>query len=349
MKNLFALLFAFLFVILSQSCGGDDNEPPPVNNDVLIINEGNFQSGDGSISLFNPVENEVTLNAYEAANGDPVGATIQKVVEHNRMLYMVTNFPDRLEKINPETLVREGELSTGFNNPFAFAAVGDKGYVTNWGNLNFETFLYEDSYISVIDLNTMTELRKIESSVQPQDAVVVNGTLYVSDWSSNTVSVYNTETDEEITNINMPFGPDRMVVDKDENIWVLCSTGRMVKITTADNQTNTIIQGIAASGFNEKMVINEDGDKLYWLAASGFNPSTSAIWEMSITSTQAPESPIIEGENFYGIGVSNDNILYVADAAAFQSTGTIIRYQVDGIEIDNFAAGRGPNGFLFFK
>lgn len=101
------------------------------------------------------------------------------------------------------------------------------------------------------------------------------------------------------------------------------------------------------SGYNEKMVINEAGDQLYYLSSSGWPDYNTAIYMLGIDANAAPTEAVVSGANYYGLGISPDDELYVTDANAFQGNGTVYRYSLDGTEINSFSAGRGPNGFIF--
>jgi hypothetical protein len=315
--------------------------------ETIVLNEGNFQSGDGSISLYSSVSQEVQLSAFASANGFPIGATVQQGIVHQGQIYLTTNAPDKLEAIDEESLVSTGFINDGFTNPYGIAANGNKAYVTNWGTLNFETFAYEDSYISVIDLDNLTITKRIDRAKQPQNIVYLDGYFYISEPGSNTVSVFDEETDAEHTIVYMSPGPDQMVVDENKNIWVLCRSGNLSRINTGTFLVDKNISGVEVYGFNEKMVINQTGDQLYYLSSTGFNPSEGAIWTVNISEEQAPEEPIITGDNFYAVGISPEGDIYVGDNNGFQGNGSVLVYNGAGELQTTFATGRGPNGFLF--
>ncbi len=352
-KLLMYLAIASIFTF--SACNNDDDSPAPVPEaDVIVINEGNFQSADGTISNFNTANSAVTLSVFASTNGFPIAATIQQVIEYNGNYYAITNAADKVEVFRKNDFQSVATIRPGFGaaytfaSPFGFAAVGDKGYLGNWGTLNFTTFEWEGSFIAKIDLSNFTIGDKIDLAEQPQHLLAIGNKIYISLVSSNQIAVLNTENDQFETPIEVADGPDKMVLDRNGKLWVICTSGNLVRIDPATNTVEATISGVQSSGFNEKMVINGVGDALYYLSSTGFNPSTGAVYQFSITDTQAPTTALITGQNFYGIGIDPDtDEIYVTNSNAFQGNGTVTRYQSDGTAIDTFGAGRGPSGFLF--
>ena len=130
-------LLVFALGILMWSCGDDEPTPDEGISSVLVINEGNFQQNNGSFSSFNLDTEEISQGLFEA------NATIQNVVEYNDRLYIVSNSPDKVDILNKSDLSLIGSISANFKSPVDFAAISNRGYVTNWGTYNSETFSFE--------------------------------------------------------------------------------------------------------------------------------------------------------------------------------------------------------------
>ena len=342
--NLIAFSGLLLFTI---SCNEPDKMISDPGADVIIINEGNFSSADGTLSTFNTFSDEVDLSVFASTNGFPLAATIQNAVIVGDKIYAVTNAADKLEVIDLETFESLAHINAGLSTPYSFAASGDKGYLTNWGTYNSETYGYDDPFIAVVDLTNHTISTTIERSSKPQYVVSVGGFFYVSNPDAGTVTVFDATDDQVETDIDVSSGPDRMVIDMNGNIWVICNSGNIDVIDTETNVIEKTITGIQVTGFNEKMTINDSGDKIYYLSSSGWPDYNTSIYEIGLDATDAPSEPLLSGTNYYGIGISKESILYVGDANAFQGNGSVFRYNLEGTEIDQFPAGRGPNGFLF--
>ncbi|TAH29297.1 MAG: hypothetical protein EAZ06_07215 [Cytophagales bacterium] len=340
-------LGAFLF-----ACKTTTQEPVvSPTTDVIVINEGNFNSADGSLSTYRSGDGAVELGIFERINGFPLAATIQNVYAEpaQNRVYAVTNAPDKLEIMNygdfgSVSTIRNRGTTINFTNPYAFAAIGNTAYVSNWGTFNNTTFAFENGYISKINL-TNNSVSKITRTQQPQDLKIVNNNLYIANTGGTTVSVLNTNNETSVAEITTPAGADKMVVDKNNKIWVLCTSGNLIRINPVNNTVETTFNNVLVSGYNEKMVLNATKDRLYWLNASFGQPTK--VFAMDITATTIPTTPLITRANVYGLGVHPNGDIYVADAANFQGNGRVYVYNNAGIEKSNFGTGRGPNGFIF--
>ena len=96
---------------------------------VVVLNEGNFFSANGTLDILDIKSGMVTSSVYEAS------ATVQQAVSYQDNIYLVTNAPDRLDILDNQ-LALNVSVSEGLDNPIDFAAVGDIGYVSNWGDIN---------------------------------------------------------------------------------------------------------------------------------------------------------------------------------------------------------------------
>ncbi|WP_185153554.1 YncE family protein [Fulvivirga lutimaris] len=344
-NNIFKLFALSIFLITSCS---DDDSGPSFQSNVLVINEGNFLSAEGSITGFNSSTGEVEADLYQSTNGFAIAATIQQVETFENEFFITCNNPDKLEVINSTSLMNSGTISEGLATPYAFAGSGDTGFVTNWGTYNSETYGYDDPFIAVVDLSDLTISSTIPCDYKPQDLLVLGGKLYVSNVNSNSITVMDIATLEVVASIETPAGPDKMELDAAGDIWVICTSGNLVKIDVASNEVVKTIENVPTSGFNEKMVLNSDKSKIYFLSTTYDADwvATSNVFEISTTASIAPSTPIVSSASFYGIGVDGE-VLYVGDHNNYQGNGTVFRYTLDGEEIDNFESGINPNGFIF--
>ncbi|MEQ9167515.1 MAG: hypothetical protein RLO12_14755 [Fulvivirga sp.] len=344
-NNIFKLFVLSIFLITSCS---DDDSGPSFQSNVLVINEGNFLSAEGSITGFNSSTGEVEADLYHSTNGFAIAATIQQVETFGNEFFITCNNPDKLEVINSTSLMNSGTISEGFASPYAFAAKGDKGFVTNWGTYNSDTYGYDDPFLAVVDLTDLTISYTIPWDFQPQDVLVIGGNLYVSNVNSNSITVLDIATLEEVVSIETPTGPDKMELDAAGDIWVICTSGNLAKIDAATNEVVKTIENVPTSGFNEKMVLNAEKNKIYFLSTTYDADwvATSNVFEISTTASSAPSTPIVSSASFYGIGIDGE-VLYVGDHNNYQGNGTVFRYDLQGEEIDNFESGINPNGFIF--
>ncbi|GAB4124083.1 MAG: hypothetical protein OHK0045_04470 [Raineya sp.] len=357
--------FSFLWLLLASlfyAC--NPSEPQVVSGKygkgVLVINEGNFTEGNGSLSFIRQ-DNEVLNRVFEDENnGAAVGGIIQSVRGYSLgsfssvvdKLAIVTNNQDQVLIVDADTLralaiIRQPNV----DNPQAFASIGNKGFVTNWGDITKAFGSNPEGFITEIDLRTRTFVRKINTpNLRPQGIVAFNNKLYVANNNSNTVSVLNS-SGEVVQTIVVADSPDRFVIDNNNKIWVICNSnpdftfngndlGTLVRINPITDQTEASIANVPCGGFNSKIAFGNG--KIYSIRGK-------KVFSIDIASNQVAE--LINNEEFslYGIGVNpQDGEIYVGEAT-FTQGSRVRRYSPSGSLIREYTAGRGTNGFIFYR
>lgn len=307
---------------------------------VLVLNEGNFFSANGTIDIFDIIDGTSETSAYQAT------ATVQQAVHYQDFIYLVTNAPDRLDVLNTD-LELEQSVDQGLDNPVDFAAIGNRGFVSNWGDINTAFTDDPDSFIAIVDLENNTVIDSVMLTARPQGLLAYDNKLYIANEGGTTVSVLDPDN-LSLTEVTVPAGPSDLVVDGEGMLWVLCTSGNLVEIDPDDLSLGAEISGLTTGGFNEKLAIDGTGNTIYFLGGTN-NSFTGLTTVYSVNlNTQQVVAFIENGFALYGIGVNPEsNEVYLGDSNAFQSTGTGFRYDAEGNKLDEFPTGIGPRGFLF--
>lgn len=313
---------------------------------VFVVNEGNFSDGDGSISFYDTNNEESALGIFETENGFPVGGLIQNMKIHDGKAYLMTNRASQLLVVDAASFEEEANL-TELVDPFDFAALAEKGYVSVWDAPD-ANFAYPDSYIAILDLVTQQVLDTIQVGQRVAGMLAHAGTIYAAVEGGNEILAINPGFDEVETRISTPAGPSRLVVDANNQLWAICTSGALVQIDPTSNTVIKTINGITGLGFNEKFAIDGSGNVMYWIA-NDFSSGTGAVYSLSITADTPPANPLFTTDYLpYGIGVNpGDGLLYVGEGDFTVTQGTVYRYASSGILQDEFSAGRAPSGFVF--
>lgn len=350
-KSNFIFYFLLAISLVFTACKKEEEVTPlgKYEGGVLVVNEGSFGDGDGSISFLSNAD-QITNSIFKAENDQIAGGIIQALKVHNGQAVIITNKADQIILANAQDFKKTSIISQAdLVNPIDFAGVGGKGYVSQWGKSQgtFPNLTYPDAAIRVIDMANGTISKTISLSAQPQGVLAYNNKVYVALQGGDKIAVINTSTDEVESTITVARGPSRMVLDANNKIWVLCTSGNFVRVNPADNSVETTITGVKVAGFNEKLAINQTKDKIYYLSPAPFPATEVEVFALDITATAAPTNAFVKGTSFYGIGVAPDGTIYIANSSAFQGSGKIERYKADGTKIDEITAGRGTSGFVF--
>lgn len=353
MKNLITikhLFFAALFLTTLYSCKKEDD-----NNDdkflteggVIILNEGQFQAGNGSVSFFNPNNSELINDLFNQQNNRPLGDVVQSVHIEGNKAYIVVNNSSKIEIVDIADFKSLGTIS-GFTSPrYILPVSSSKAYVTD---------LFSGT-ISIVNLNNNTISGTISSTGWTEELVLVNGKVFVTNKESDYVYVINPNNDTKEDSITVAGGPNSLKVDRNGKIWVLC--GGWTTYDANWTPINTVAGGIArinpsnlsvelnislsnATDTPNKLRINGAKDKLYFL--------NNGVYAMDISASSFPSNAFVaQGtSSFYSLGVHpTSGDVYVGDAIDFVQRGLVYRYSSNGTLIEEFLVGINPTDFVF--
>lgn len=360
MRKLHFIIVAIL-MIATASCKKEKNQNDtpvtPISEEkkgVYILNEGTFTYANSSLSYYDTEADTVGNNLFFKANGSPIGDVGQSLALYDGSLYIVVNGSKYIYKVDAETLKFQAKLE-GFTSPRNIFSVGDgTAYVSD---------LQRDG-LWLIDLEKMEHIQFIETGNSTEAMVRVGDELFVSNWSNyyvpnssnNSVQVIDMKTNTLVETIDVPQEPNAMVVDKNDNIWVLCSGGynpgeqdpALVRINPV---TREVVKPLyyfnAGTDYPDGLAIDGAGENLYYLNG-GYNELN--VYKMSIDAAQTPDEPFIaaEGRVFYNVAVDPENgDVYVTNAKNYVQNGDVERFTKDGELLSKFTVGVVPCYMLF--
>ena len=105
---------------------------------LFVVNEGNFQYGNATLSYYDPETRQVENEVFRRANGFRLGDTAQSMTVRNGTAWVVVNNSHVIFAIDTETFVEKGRI-VGFTSPRHIHFLSDrKAYVTQlWDNRIF--------------------------------------------------------------------------------------------------------------------------------------------------------------------------------------------------------------------
>jgi YVTN family beta-propeller protein len=340
--------FAIVIAVLFAACKKEDTQPEEsgLKNGVFIVNQGNFTAGNASLSYFESATSKLTNDLFYEVNDAPLGDVAQSISIVGDLAYIVINNSGNIYVIDRKTAEFKGKISQ-LTSPRFFLKINDqKAYVSDLAS-NSISIVNPESYelTDAINVNRSTE-----------NMVLIGNKAYVAHWSgylqaikNNQVLIIDTETDALIDSIQVGVEPNSMVVDRDQNLWVLCSGGydneeipSLWKINVLDKNVIKKFEfdDISLSPFN--LLMNGTGDELLYL--------NNGVYSMSVNDGTLPENPMIsqDGKYFYALGIDPQNSdIYVSDALDYNKNGLVYRYDYTGSMLDSFEVGIIPGAFGF--
>ena len=166
---------------------------------MFVTCEGNFNSGNGSVSLFDIGSSSVENDYYFNETANQLGDVVQSMEFYDGNAYFVVNGSAKVERLQ----VWSGTTSTitGFSSPRYAKYHANKLYVTDW---------YSNS-LQVVNLATNSIVNSIPVGLGPETLLITNGKAYVTNLGGygldSTVSVVDLYTETVIETITV--GPNK--------------------------------------------------------------------------------------------------------------------------------------------
>ena len=336
LKNLYLGIIASAFLFASCSNDDDNNDAPlgVYDNGVLILNEGNFGTPNGSVSYISNDLATFQNDIFKLVNTPTVlGDVAQSMTFSNEKAFIVVNNSNEVEVVNRYTFKSLGTITEKLANPRYSVVLNDKLYVTN--SISKAVTVYDAksyAYVTSIPLNKTAE--KI---------VTANGKLYVTNaayGSGTEVTVINPISNTVSKTITLANGINS-IEEKNGSVYVLSGTSTKNTLSKI-NTTNDTATSIESAAVKSAINMDIDGDKIYYTQGT-------EVYAISLTATTFSDKALFSVKDsswstFYGFGVI-DGKVYSGDANAFTADGTVTIYSSTGTVLKTLTVGRGPNGF----
>ena len=214
---------------------------------LYFLNSGNMGNNNSSLYMYDIEKDEVVPDYFLAQNGRGLGDTAQDMIVYGDKMYIAVYGESTIEVTDlkaksikqvktegqPRYMVSEGgkvyisyyngyvaRLDTASleveakvkvgRNPEQLAVSSNKLFVSNSGGMDYSTEVGYDKTVSVVDLSTFTEIKKLDVVLNPTRIQAdEQGNVYVVSMGNyadipNTVQKINTETYEVTSLTNCP-------------------------------------------------------------------------------------------------------------------------------------------------
>ena len=357
-KTLFNILILGI-VMAFVSCGGDDPKPEETNiaKGLFVLNEGTYTYASSSLTFYDPEADTVENNLFYRVNLAPLGDAANSMMIDETGMYIVVNSSKYIYKVDEKTMKYEAKLD-GFTSPRHMLSINkNKAYVSD----------LESTGLWIVDPETMQMAGFIETGNTTEKMVRVGNEVVVTNWSNfyqpntsnSTIQFVNIETNQLVDEMNVTAEPHSIVLDKYNNIWVLCSGGYMPPCEPAlfciNPATRQIVKrfDFGEGDYPSSMAIDKSGENLYILNG-GFG--TLDLYKMSVDADALPTTALVNSQqttdsspkSFSTVAVSPENgDIYITDVKDYVQNGDVLRYDNNGNYIGKFEAGIIPGAMMF--
>ncbi len=348
---------SLLFVACSNENGEDDRtpvipKPEIIGENLIICNEGNWQSDNGQLSYYDGTAGVLTNKWFRKVNGSKLGDTPNDIIQVNDTLIAIAvNWSNIIQYIHPDGTAC-GATENVPNNR-RMCADGNYLYITSYahkcGNQTFEK-----GYVAKIDVKTKQVVATCEVGWEPEGVRLYEGKLYVANtggyaFSENhayetTVQVVDAETMKSVKTIDT--GCINLYGEMSQAGQYLCinSCGDYYnvkpKTVIVDCKTDEV------KTFDFPCTYNTTDGKLFYTVGSEFSYNTGAyVYQIKTINPETKEvkdgifcetitQKIKEITSPYELYISpyTKNV-YFTDAGSYASAGYLYGYTKEGEEL----------------
>lgn len=226
-------------------------------------------------------------------------------------------------------------------NPYSLCVADNKIYVTNGPANN----------VSVLDFNSLSELKTINVGVYPQEILSYNDKVFVCNTysfggpSDSTVFVIDALNDVVVDTIVLQTSPSSIALSRDKKLLIGCfnANGKIFKV---DPVTFVKLDSFSvAGGFEKDISIDKNSDDIFFINYLNEVAKLNLVTRNSETVIQNPNPSV---NKFYGyIFDSKRRNHFVANALNFAVRGYVQKFDIFGsFPPVSFQTGIAPRRFL---
>jgi YVTN family beta-propeller protein len=340
MKNLIYILSVFI-TLAFYSCNENNPVIPPVistSEGVFVLSEGGMTPGSSKLSYYNSKNDSFYVSVF---NPTTLGLFPDGMIKYNNNLYITEqgNFyaAGKVYKTDMNgTVVSQNSVGT---NPYSLCTANNKLYITNGPT----------SKVSVVEVNSLNTIKEINVGVYPQEIISYNNKVFVCNTSTyggasdSTISVIDANSDEITKTLRVDKDPSGLVITNNGRLLV-SSNSASGKIYVFEATNFNLIDSLYSPyGFSKDFSADKLSNVVYFIGSNSdivkLNLDTR-VFSKFITKPNAQS--FIYGYAYDYVGQKH----YLADAADFASSGSLLVYSASGTLSKTLITGVAPRRII---
>lgn len=339
MDRLFKNIFIFSIVIIYNSCAklnpDDISSNVTINGNGLVVigNEGNFGSGNSSLSIYNKNSGEISNNIYQNLNQSLLGDVLHSINHINHQLFLVINNSGKIIVINDENFQYMYQIDN-LSSPRKIIKINNsKFYITDLYSSSIYVYNTYQNSLAEIPVNGWCE-----------DIIMQNEKVFVCNVSNSQVYIINSNNNLIIDSISVGPNPVSVKEDSKGDIWVLSqgNTNENPSISIIDTENLEVLRTFnLESNQSYPSSLNIHNNQVYFInkhiyKIQNLNDSTAQIvWPNN-------------NNTFYNLSIDPYlNDLYVTDAKDYVQSGTLLIIDSNGNLKNEVNTGIIPKSIIF--
>ncbi len=256
-------------VVVAVNAFGESNNQAGISVDayqregIYILNAGNWQENNASLSFFDINTGTMTGNLYSTANGSGLGDSAEQILIYGSKIYITVTGSNRLVVLDKDQKLLKSI------NPIAGNPLNPRRMTAHDGKIYFTCF--DGHQAAKLDTASLTVEKMVKVGRYPEQLAVANGKLYVANSGGvdfpnygKTVSVIDLASFEVEKAIEVELNPVCLAADSQGDVYVISKGDyNTVKNTLQriDGQTGEV----SVIDYGTQMTMTKD--KLYYIYA----------------------------------------------------------------------------------
>jgi YVTN family beta-propeller protein len=339
-------LFFIAPLVFIQGCYRDEilTSQEPSNQShklgVYVLSEGTASPNSSQLSFLSYATGDFSLNITFPSY---LGLYPDGLIDYNGSMYSTDKGSPggqgKIYKLDSNGIISASN-SIGVY-PYSLAASNGKAYCTNG----------PDSSVSVVDLNSLIEIKRIKVGLNPQEIIALNNRVFAANTRitgggiDSTVSVINVLNDQEIAKIKVNVAPSSLAITKDGFLLVGTSgSGGMIYKYNPDSFQKVdsfFVNSLTVGDIN----VDYNSNYVYFISNRSSIVRLNLLSKEIATIITSSSSNSIEYINGYAYDVKNQKH-YIADARDFSRPGYLYKYNISGLLELGFQTGISPRRIL---
>lgn len=376
--KLFLLLAtALVSVLLTNSCdsAGLDYPYGPVsqgNIEALVLNEGGFNTNQGSLSVLNK-DGSVIPDVFRQTNNRPMGDVAQSITLINGHYFVTLDNSKKIEIIDPSTFQSVGTiLYTQAGFPRQIVPISEDEAIVSDLNNQLVRIRTQEPYGEPLEYISIPFWIEYMAVIDQKLFGITSQGLYVFD--TNRINKNDTRAISEVKNSEMTK-TCRLLTDKNRRLWALMhvvdnrNQVSAIRLACVNPQSETVEKtyelplnlqanpqpGDVTGAVNyNRTDIDPSGTWIYFhvktcqQAVDGGTETVQAVYRMNVDTGDFECYRLLPGIGMmYGFAVSPDGDVYLCDCLDYTAQrGYIRKYQADG-SIQSYRVGIYPCQLFF--
>ena len=359
MKKL-KLIVLWSALISLIACKPNENQPTTncltdkATGKLLIGNEGNFNWGVGTLSLYDTVSEVVIDNLYQCQNVEPAGNVLHSLYQQNNEVFVVVNNTRKVEVLNSETLKRKRTISN-LNSPRYIIGSLNKLFISDLYNNKIsilgsnatqtERYIPVFGWVEKLFTVTQTKIIGVRTYRMGVTAFAASALLFIdseTEQITDSIRVNNAITDAHLEGNFMLLSTTDYNSTTNDSLLVIDVNAKKIITRASLSGTKGRVSRISYSAkYKALYYVKYDVNKIAWDAE---NPLVIGQPQIALPKTQ--------GQEFYALGlpIGSSNQLFISDANNYTANGEVLIFDLDQQKvIKKISAGIIPSSLLWIQ